>query len=391
MTAFSKTGVRDRFHTRLFQTCHSRFLIYNTCWEDPRIDRKLLGIGSRSRIAMITSAGCNALDYLLDSPCEIHSVDLNHRQNALLDLKIALFRKGNFDDLDAMFGRGTHERYRAVYRGVCPYLRDDSKRYWNTRIRFFSPGRIRKSFYFHGLSGSLAWFFRSVWFRLNRQIPDLLDRLLSAQTLTEQQHIFEQIESQLFTERFRKMVNHPFFLSAIGVPVEQARLITTSRADGMVGYIHDCLKHVFTQLDIGDNYFWRVYITGSYSEECRPNYLKKSNFEFLKNNVHRIQLYNSSLSDMLISSPRKFSHFILLDHQDWMAHALPAALTEEWRLILAHSEPNARILIRSASPELNFLTDDIRDRLQFYPKVTQPLHQSDRVGTYASLHLAEVR
>ena len=48
---------------------------------------------------MITSAGCNALDYLLDSPREIQAVDVNFRQNALLELKLALFARRNFDDL----------------------------------------------------------------------------------------------------------------------------------------------------------------------------------------------------------------------------------------------------------------------------------------------------
>ena len=32
---------------------------------------------------MITSGGCNALDYLLDEPRRIYAVDMNPRQNAL--------------------------------------------------------------------------------------------------------------------------------------------------------------------------------------------------------------------------------------------------------------------------------------------------------------------
>jgi len=35
----------------------------------------------------LTSAGCNVLEYLLDSPAEIHAVDVNPRQNALLHLQ----------------------------------------------------------------------------------------------------------------------------------------------------------------------------------------------------------------------------------------------------------------------------------------------------------------
>ncbi|MDC0291753.1 BtaA family protein [Verrucomicrobiales bacterium] len=78
-------------------------MVYNTCWEDPRLDREILELGPDSRLVMITSAGCNALDYLLDEPAEICAVDMNSRQNALLELKIALIRRGNFEDLFTVF------------------------------------------------------------------------------------------------------------------------------------------------------------------------------------------------------------------------------------------------------------------------------------------------
>ena len=54
-----------RAHDALFRRVHGNTLIYNTCWEDPRLDREMLGLDRHSRVVMITSAGCNALDYLL--------------------------------------------------------------------------------------------------------------------------------------------------------------------------------------------------------------------------------------------------------------------------------------------------------------------------------------
>jgi S-adenosylmethionine-diacylglycerol 3-amino-3-carboxypropyl transferase len=46
--------------------------------------------------------------------------------------------------------------------------------------------------------------------------------------------------------------------------------------------------------------------------------------------------------------------------------------------------------MRSAGPTLDFLPAGVRDQLRFHPHLTAPLHAQDRVGTYASLHLAEV-
>ena len=73
-----------RTQDAIFNRVHGTNLVYNTCWEDPRLDRQMLNLQSDSRLVMITSAGCNALDYLLDGPAEIHAVDMNPRQNALL-------------------------------------------------------------------------------------------------------------------------------------------------------------------------------------------------------------------------------------------------------------------------------------------------------------------
>ena len=32
----------------------------------------------------------------------------------------------------------------------------------------------------------------------------------------------------------------------------------------------------------------------------------------------------------------------------------------------------------------------VTERLRFFPELTAPLHEGDRVGTYGSLHLAEI-
>ena len=57
----------DWFNVRMFNMVHGNNLVYNTCWEDPRLDRIALGLGSDDNVMVITSAGCNALDYALEA------------------------------------------------------------------------------------------------------------------------------------------------------------------------------------------------------------------------------------------------------------------------------------------------------------------------------------
>ena len=67
---------------------HRQHLVYNQCWEDPAVDHEALRRRPDDRVLVITSAGCNALDYAL-SGASVLAVDVNSRQNHLLELKRA--------------------------------------------------------------------------------------------------------------------------------------------------------------------------------------------------------------------------------------------------------------------------------------------------------------
>src|SRR6185295_4391039 len=99
----------------LFDQIQRRNLIYNQCWEDPSVDDAALKIGPGDRIAMITSAGCNALDYVLRLPERIDCVDINPHQTALLELKLAALRHLDYPQFFAMFGIGRIRGHRTIY------------------------------------------------------------------------------------------------------------------------------------------------------------------------------------------------------------------------------------------------------------------------------------
>ena len=61
----------DRIDQNIFNAVYGRSLVYNTCWEDPAVDRRALSITPDDTILAITSAGCNILDYALCAPRRI--------------------------------------------------------------------------------------------------------------------------------------------------------------------------------------------------------------------------------------------------------------------------------------------------------------------------------
>ena len=85
----TRPSLMDRLDHAAFGALYSRSLVYNTCWEDPAVDRQALRLTPADRMLVITSAGCNVLDYALAGVERIDAVDANPRQTALLELKLA--------------------------------------------------------------------------------------------------------------------------------------------------------------------------------------------------------------------------------------------------------------------------------------------------------------
>lgn len=377
-------------HDALFRAVHQRCLIYNTCWEDPRLDRQVLNLNRHSKLVMITSAGCNALDYLLDDPAEIHSIDMNPRQNALLHLKLALIARGDFEDFWGFLGHGQHPRARQVYQQLRPQLPGYAQQFWDRKIHYFEGRRPGRSFYYRGTSGTVAWLMRRYFLESKKPIRDSLQDLLNAPDLATQQAIYQRIEPAFWGRFSAWVVKQPAAMAMLGVPRPQIQLINAQYQGGLAEFINRQLRHVLTEVPIHDNYFWRVYFTGSYTPECCPNYLRPENFPVLRERLERLHIHTTTISGFLREHPGAYQHFVLLDHQDWLAWHDPAALAEEWQLILQQAPAGSRILLRSASSGLYFLPDEITSRLHFRADLTAPLHPQDRVGTYGSMHLAEV-
>jgi S-adenosylmethionine-diacylglycerol 3-amino-3-carboxypropyl transferase len=388
---------------QVFKNIHTNNLIYNTCWEDPRCDRFLLNLKKESSVVMITSAGCNALDYALDKPAEIHCVDMNPRQNALLELKIAAIQHTNFDNLFHFFGTGAHKEAKNVYEtALRPTLPPFARQYWDKNLHFFEPKGLRKSFYWHATSGLVAWFF-SKYFSIQGKSRAIAEQLFAATSMTEQKALYYQLESKLMTKSIKWLMSQHLFMCFLGVPESQQKLLSvveTAEKDAgkakntegvAVKFIQAALRRVFTELPISDNYFWQLYFNGKYTPECCPNYLKSENHALLKQETSKIRTHTTTITNFLDRNPAKYSHYVLLDHQDWLAANDHAALVAEWEAILKNSQKGTRILLRSAASEVDFFPEFVHQQVFFEKEKTADMHKLDRVGTYGSVYLGIVK
>jgi S-adenosylmethionine-diacylglycerol 3-amino-3-carboxypropyl transferase len=398
MSVSTKPSLSDRFDQKVFDAIYSRALVYNTCWEDPAVDRMVLNIAPEDRILVITSAGCNVLDYALVGPAEIHAVDANPRQNALLELKLAGIRHLEYEDFFAAFGHGHHPRFEALYRRT---LRADlspfARGFWDKRIRWF--GNPRGSFYFHGLSGIVAKGFHT-YLRMRPRLAASIAELFETRSLDDQRHVYEtRVQPLIWSPTINWTLSRQLTMSMLGVPHPQRKEVQDQHERGVAGFVRESIDYVFRQLPVWTNYFWAVYVRGRYTQDCCPEYLKPDNFSALKAGLADcIQLHTATVSELLTTTEQRFSKYVLLDHMDWMSSYAPEALTEEWRLVLKRARADARIIFRSAHAAPAYLQDlelgaghgRLRDCLRFHPDLSARMQPLDRVHTYAGFHIADV-
>jgi S-adenosylmethionine-diacylglycerol 3-amino-3-carboxypropyl transferase len=389
----------DRIDQKVFDAIYSRALVYNTCWEDPAVDRLALNLGPSDTLLVITSAGCNVLDYALTGPCRIHAVDANPRQNALMELKIAGIRALDHKDFFSTFGHGYHPWFKDIYHDALrECLSPFARGFWDRRIDWFgNPGG---SFYFHGLAGGVARLFRG-YLRLRPRLARGIHDLFEARSLEDQRRIYDNlIQPAIWSRTVEWTLSRQLTMSMLGVPHPQRKEVIRQHHQGVAGFVRESVDYVFRQLPAWTNYFWMVYVHGRYTQDCCPEYLKPDNFRQLKDGlVDRIQVHTSTVTDFLRDTDEAMTRYVLLDHMDWMSSYYPEALAEEWRFILRRAAPGARVIFRSARKSPGYLSalelgdgqGCLHEHLDFQSGLATELQRADRVHTYAGFHVADLR
>jgi S-adenosylmethionine-diacylglycerol 3-amino-3-carboxypropyl transferase len=385
----------ERCDEALFRALSSRNLIYNTCWEDPAVDREALALTGDDVVLTIASAGCNALDYLLEAPKGVIAVDINPRQSALVELKAAAIRALPYEDIFAMFGRGRHAQAVELYReSLRSQLSPFATAYWDRRIRWFGSAG---SFYRHGLSGVFAHYFRH-WMAINSALGRGVREMFELRDLEAQrEHYLARVRPHLWTAPVRWALSRQATLSLLGVPMPQRQLVQAQYPGGVARFIEHSIDRLFSSIPAWDNYFYRLYAIGEYTEDCCPRYLSREGVAALKGGLlDRLEVHACSVTEYLERPDcPAISRFVLLDHMDWMSSYYPDLLAEEWSAIHARMTPDGRVLFRSAHQAPPYLDTvrvgrarlPLREWLSFRDEEARRLSLRDRVHTYASFHV----
>jgi S-adenosylmethionine-diacylglycerol 3-amino-3-carboxypropyl transferase len=153
---------------------------------------------------------------------------------------------------------------------------------------------------------------------------------------------------------------------------------------------------------LNENYFWRVYLTGEFTADCCPEYLKPEAFARLKGGlIERITTHTESVTGFLNRGEVKISRFALLDHFDWFYGEGEKELAQEWESILRNCTSDARILWRSMGKDVDFVNQckiregdrevQVGDVIVYDEALAAELFAKERTRTYQSLRIATLK
>ncbi|HMQ15033.1 MAG TPA: BtaA family protein [Phycisphaerae bacterium] len=359
-----------------------RGIVFNMSWEDPEMDRRAFNITPDDTVISITSAGCNPLNFLCQSPRKLISIDSNPAQTAMLELKLAAIETLDHDAFFDIFAARRPSRVLRVYRPrLRPRLSPRAQEFWDRKLWI-----VARDLYGIGRNG--------VFFRIMRAYLRLIgidvrkqDAFFECRTLEEQNAWYwKHIAPRLWRGTSKLFVYFRPFMYLAGVHPNQFRLVD-GRHD-MYEYVRERIEYAFTRVPIYDNYFMSIAVTGRFRGERVPPYLLKQNFATLRRNLDRVLVVNGWLGPFLDAQPpESIGKFNLLAIFDWMT---PAVMEGTMHSVLRAAAPGATMIYRSGSYRLE-PPAAVLPHLEPRAELARDLFAGDRSATYGSFYIYTIK
>ncbi len=353
-------------------------IVFNMSWEDPEMDRRAFNLSADDVVISITSAGCNPLNFLCQSPARLVSIDGNPAQSALLELKLAAIKTLDHATFFDIFAARRPARVLSVYRTrLRPNISRRSAEFWDKNLWM-----LARDLYQFGRMGLfcriLRRFLRTLGISAQRT-----EEFFELRTLAEQSDWYRKhVAHRLWTPAARRFVQFKPFMYLAGVHPNQFTLVD-DRHD-MYEYVKERVEYALTKVPIYDNYFLSQAVTGRFRDQRVPPYLLEQNFETLRRNLSRVEVVNGWLGPYLDSQPPgTFSKFNLLDIFDWMS---PEVFERTLRSVVRAARPGATMIYRSGSYRLD-PPASIRPYLEPHTQMARELLAIDRSATYGSFYV----
>jgi S-adenosylmethionine-diacylglycerol 3-amino-3-carboxypropyl transferase len=354
-------------------------ILYAQCWEDPGVDRIALNIGRDDVVFAITSGGCNVLTFLLDNPRKIISLDLNPRQNHLLELKICAFKTLSYEEMLEFIGVKTSDRRLDLYHRLQKSLSVQSRTFWDNHGDMIARG-IMHCGRFERYMGLLRLCLRCTIGRstirhfFEDETPSLRKQLYQSRWQNWRWWILTRV---LLSRTIMSLLFDKAFF----------QYLDTSFSFGK--HFAETAEYALTELPTKENYFLSYILLGNYLDEDHlPPYLRKENFEIIRSRVDRIEVVTDTCDHYFSAMPEaSISKFYFTNIFEWMSpSAYEKLLQETIRVATDGAVMTYRnLLVTRERPQ------SLANNILSLPLLALALHQRDLSFIYKSFVVEQIQ
>ena len=355
---------------------------------------------------VITSAGCNALDYLLGRRGEVNAVDVNPHPERPAGAEAGRHPgPGPCRLLRAVRPAAARRRFARCTTTCCVRSCPTLHAATGTNAHRLLPAAWRAALVLLLAARRGCW--RSWPFNAHVHCTRLREPMQTtargAQRRASSASSTRSASSRvIWTPWLNWFLSRSFTLTLLGVPLAAARPDHDAVSEGVAQFIRDSLEDGDCNLPFRSNYFWRVYFQGSTAPTCCPEYLKKRELRSPQGRAgRRLHIHTTTVTEFLHATHEGTDALRAAGSHGLDEQLQPAALTEEWDAIFARAGAGARAIFRSAHAQPGYLAGvsvtaggrrrPLQEVVQFHPELSRTLALRDRVHTYAGFHIADLR
>lgn len=350
---------------------------YAQVWEDTDILLEALDIKEDDNILSIASAGENSISMLIKNPKKVYAIDLNKKQIACTEFKIACYKYLEYQECMELIGVFESEKRIQLYEKIKNNISEETRNYLDENIEFIKNGIIN--------SGKFENYFKI--FR-KKVLPLIHNRkirkeLLQKKTREERKEFYDKKWNNLRWKMLFRIFFSRTVMGKLGRDKAFFRYVNVNVAK----HILERTKYAITELDTSENSYLYYIISGKYNHKVLPVAYRKENFNKIKNNIDKIELVSESIETFIQREDIDYiSKYNLSDIFEYMNEDEMCKIIEK---ILTKSRKGTRIAYWNMLSEKR--ASKYIEELKYQKEQSKKLFMKDKAFFYSDFIIEEVR
>ena len=323
---------------------------YSQCWEDTEVLLESLNIQENDICFGILSAGDNVFSMLAENPKKVVALDISFPQIALAKLKKEVFNSLSYEEMLEFMGVMKSDKRIEIYDRIRENLDKEVKEYWDFNRESIEKGIIH--------AGKFEKFFKI--FR-EKILPFVhskkrIEKLLEKKSRQERTEYYDKHWNNFRWKLMFKLFFSKYIVGKLGRDKEFFRYAEKNISEEM----KERSRYALCELNPYENPYINYILTGNYRKDCLPYFLRKENFDKIRKNLHKVEIFQSSVEEYLDQIDFKINKFNLSDIFEYMSAENYSKLMEK---IYDNTENNAllaywNLIVERNSEKLDYKETD---------------------------------